>query len=172
MTLNDIQPESAHDVAEFVSLLRLLKQHSGRTLRQLEEKAAEQNSVLPRSTVADMLRGTGLPRPELLAAFVRACDDERRLAQWLRVRERLAVDPHLAPRPADTAPDRDHDPAGDFPRWGARAIAASVGTVLAAIVLLLAVVNSVRTSSSDMEVVEGRPAPSVTSTQTSSPPWR
>lgn len=167
MTLNEIQPESAHDVPKFIGLLRLLKQHSGRTLRQLEEKAAEQDSVLPRSTVADMLRGTGLPRPELLAAFVRACDDEQRLAQWLRVRERLAVDPHLDPSPAATALDRAHDAdpvlAAEPSRWGARAVAASVVAVLAAIVLLLAVVMSVRTAGSDVEIVEGRHAPSTSS---------
>ncbi|MFD6327694.1 hypothetical protein ACFWOL_33870 [Streptomyces sp. NPDC058442] len=34
----------------------------------MEERAAQQGEVLPRSTLADVLGGSALPRPELLAA--------------------------------------------------------------------------------------------------------
>jgi hypothetical protein len=95
VTRGGVQPESARDAAEFVVLLRSLKRKSGRTLRELEERATEQGASLPRSTTADMLRRGTLPRPELLAAFVCACGDEQRLPQWLSTRERLASGPHL-----------------------------------------------------------------------------
>lgn len=84
-------------------MLRELKERSGLTLRGLEEKAAAQGEVLARSTVADMLRKDSLPRPELLAAYVRACGvDEPE--PWLRARERLAAGV-VAPA-AETSPGR------------------------------------------------------------------
>ncbi|MFD2472360.1 RICIN domain-containing protein [Amycolatopsis silviterrae] len=99
MTRERVRPESARDAAEFAALLRELKQNSGRTLRQLEEQAAEQGAVLPRSTTADMLRRDALPRPELLAVFVRACGDGQYLAEWLSARERLDAGPRLDQTP-------------------------------------------------------------------------
>lgn len=90
VTSQGAQPDSVRDVVEFVALLRQLKERSGLTLRGLEESAAAQGEVLARSTVADMLRKDSLPRPELLAAYVKACG----VAQpepWLRARERLAT---------------------------------------------------------------------------------
>ena len=104
VTRNRVQPESARDVAEFSALLRSLKRNSGRTLRQLEEEAAECGDALPRSTVADMLRREALPRPELLAVFVRACGDGQQLAKWLSTRERLAVGPYPDLEPTDLEP--------------------------------------------------------------------
>ncbi|MCS7479414.1 RICIN domain-containing protein [Umezawaea endophytica] len=106
MTRDRVLPESARDVAEFSALLRSLKRNSGFTLRQLEERAAEQGSVLPRSTVADMLRRDGLPRSELLAAFVRACGDGQHLAEWSSARERLVLDEVREPPAEDPAPRR------------------------------------------------------------------
>ncbi|MEV8442793.1 helix-turn-helix transcriptional regulator [Actinosynnema sp. NPDC051121] len=103
MTSQSAQPDAARDAAEFVVMLRELKERSGLTLRGLEEKAAAQGEVLARSTVADMLRKDALPRPELLVAFVRACGvDEPE--PWLRARERLAVG-EVAPA-AETSPVR------------------------------------------------------------------
>jgi transcriptional regulator with XRE-family HTH domain len=95
--------DSVSDATAFVAALRELKQRSGLTLRGLEEKAAAQGEVLARSTVADMLRKDSLPRPELLAAYVRACGvDEPE--PWLRARERLAAGV-VAPA-AGTSPGR------------------------------------------------------------------
>ncbi|TQM84037.1 helix-turn-helix protein [Saccharothrix saharensis] len=90
MTSQGDRLDSVGDAAAFVAALRELRQRSGLTLRGLEEKAAAQGEVLARSTVADMLRKDSLPRPELLAAYVRACGvDEPE--PWLRARERLAA---------------------------------------------------------------------------------
>ncbi|MFE2751063.1 helix-turn-helix domain-containing protein [Actinosynnema sp. NPDC059335] len=95
------RPDTARDAAGFVAMLRELKERSGLTLRGLEERAAARGEVLARSTVADMLRKDALPRPELLAAYVRACGVEHP-EPWLRARERLAVglvDPSAPPPP-------------------------------------------------------------------------
>jgi hypothetical protein len=51
-----VRPKSARDAAGFSTLLRSLKRNSGHTLPQLEERAVLQDTVLPRSTVANMLR--------------------------------------------------------------------------------------------------------------------
>ncbi|RZQ65891.1 RICIN domain-containing protein [Amycolatopsis suaedae] len=153
MTRNRIQPESAKGVAEFCALLRSLKKNSGRTLRQLEEEAAECGSILPRSTVADMLRRDALPRPELLAVFVRACGDGQHLAEWLSTRERLAVGPHLDVEPTDPAvrsavassgveasapPPSSAPPLSERPkRWLAAATAVTVVTIAAIVTTVL-----------------------------------
>ncbi|MFE0765186.1 helix-turn-helix domain-containing protein [Streptomyces smyrnaeus] len=96
----------AQDISEFLECLRQLKEASGLTLRQLEERAAASGDYLPRSTLSSMLSGRRLPRPELLAAFVKACGHERRLATWLRLRDSLAerdgADPGGAPAAGST----------------------------------------------------------------------
>lgn len=69
--------------------MRHLKRRSGLTYRQLEERAAERGDVLPRSTIADVLSGRTMPRPDLLTAFVRACGSGEQEAEWLRARERI-----------------------------------------------------------------------------------
>jgi hypothetical protein len=152
VTRSRVQPESARDVAEFSALLRSLKKNSGRTLRQLEEEAAECGGVLPRSTVADMLRRDALPRPELLAVFVRACGDGQHLAEWLSTRERLAVGPYLDMEPTDPAvrsavassgveapapPPSAPPPSGRPKRWLAAAATAVTVVTIAVIVTVV-----------------------------------
>ncbi|WP_063789177.1 helix-turn-helix domain-containing protein [Streptomyces sp. NRRL F-5755] len=84
-------PATARDVTEFLAMLRDLKERRGLTYRQLEQRAAEQGEVLARSTLADVLGGRRLPRPEVLAVFVRACGEEERLTAWLEARENVAA---------------------------------------------------------------------------------
>ncbi|MFF0160979.1 RICIN domain-containing protein [Streptomyces sp. NPDC005263] len=79
------------DAAEFVALLRRLKEQSGLSYRQLEERAAERGEVLPRSTLADVLRHDALPRLEMLEAFLRACGEERNTESWAQARQRIAA---------------------------------------------------------------------------------
>ncbi|WP_229400285.1 RICIN domain-containing protein [Micromonospora okii] len=83
--------KSVRGEAEFVQLMRQLKDSSGYTFRQLEERAAASGDVLPRSTVADILRRETLPRPEVLAAFVRACAGPEHVDSWLAAHDRLAA---------------------------------------------------------------------------------
>ncbi|GAA2272327.1 BTAD domain-containing putative transcriptional regulator [Nonomuraea roseoviolacea subsp. roseoviolacea] len=90
MTAATGDPRRAHDVADFLARLRRLKERSGCTYRQLEERAARNGDVLPRSTIADALRRQALPRPETLSAFLRACGADDEIPLWLEARGRLA----------------------------------------------------------------------------------
>ncbi|MFE0776865.1 helix-turn-helix domain-containing protein [Streptomyces sp. NPDC058861] len=86
--VGELQPQGPRDVGEFAAALRQLKERSGLTYRQLEERAAEHGGVLARSTLADVLGGKTTPRPELVAEFVRACGDAERVQEWLEALER------------------------------------------------------------------------------------
>ncbi|MFH8804807.1 helix-turn-helix domain-containing protein [Streptomyces sp. NPDC017936] len=101
--LEEPSPDAARDAAGFVASLRQLKERAGLTYRELEERAARNGDVLARSTLADVLRRATLPRPDVLAAFVRACGDGQRLAAWLDARERIAADAPAAATDPDGA---------------------------------------------------------------------
>ena len=104
MTTGDLRPDEAADPAAFVDLLRQLKDASRLTYRQLEQRAAAAGDVLARSTAADVLRRSTLPRPEVLAAFVRACGAGDQVDAWLRARDRLAVGAYAPTSPAPDYP--------------------------------------------------------------------
>ncbi|WP_406068211.1 helix-turn-helix domain-containing protein [Micromonospora sp. NBC_01638] len=156
MTLGELRPDEAAEPAEFVDMLRQLKDRSRLTYRQLEQRAAAAGDVLARSTAADVVRRSTLPRPEVVAAFVRACGAEDQVEAWLRARHRLAAGPYasMSSAPGDapaggTAPD--HQPAENTapslapvagrstaarPRWFARPAPLAllvVGALLAAL---------------------------------------
>ncbi|WP_327026412.1 helix-turn-helix transcriptional regulator [Micromonospora sp. NBC_01739] len=153
MTTGELRPEEATDPAGFVDLLRRLKDRSGLTYRQLEQRAAAAGDVLARSTAADLLRRSTLPRPEVLAAFVRACGAQDQVERWLRARDRLAAGPYAGPELiSTTSVPEDLPPAGAGPGedgfvtqpvrparsgWFARPASTLllVGTLLAALVL-------------------------------------
>ncbi|MCG5448243.1 MULTISPECIES: helix-turn-helix domain-containing protein [Micromonospora] len=127
MTTGELRPDDASDPAEFVEMLRQLKDRSGLTYRQLEQRAASTGDVLARSTAADILRRSTLPRPEVVAAFVRACGAGDQVETWLRARHRLTagqlapLSPAADPPPADavtTVAPAHSGPAR--PRWFAR----------------------------------------------------
>ncbi|MFJ6353088.1 helix-turn-helix domain-containing protein [Streptomyces sp. NPDC092046] len=85
-------PREARNPAEFIARLQALKDRSGLTYRELSARAEAGGDVLPRSTVANMLARTTVPREELLAAFVRACGvPPERAQEWETVRAELAV---------------------------------------------------------------------------------
>ncbi|WP_433132086.1 helix-turn-helix domain-containing protein [Micromonospora sp. CA-240977] len=110
MTTGELRPDEATDPAEFVDMLRRLKDRSRLTYRQLEQRAAATGDVLARSTAADILRRSTLPRPEVVAAFVRACGAEDQVETWLRARHRLAVGAY-----APTSPVPDRQPGDGAP---------------------------------------------------------
>ncbi|MFG2933951.1 XRE family transcriptional regulator [Streptomyces achromogenes] len=144
---DDVSPPGARDAAGFIAAMRRLKERSGLTYRELEERAAHRGDVLARSTLADVLRRTSLPRPEVLAAFVRACGDGERVDAWLDARDRLAA----AGPAAEPAQAHDPEPAeahatetGALPRTGTTTVARprrrpGARTVVGAITLTLAV---------------------------------
>ncbi|WP_327039897.1 hypothetical protein OG400_17765 [Micromonospora ureilytica] len=127
MTTGELRPDEAADPAEFIEMLRDLKDRSRLTYRQLEQRAAAAGDVLARSTAADILRRSSLPRPEVVAAFVRACGAEDQVDTWLRARHRLAAGQFAPPSSAAEPPPVDavttvapEDPDPARPRWFAR----------------------------------------------------
>ncbi|CAM03510.1 hypothetical protein A8924_4631 [Saccharopolyspora erythraea NRRL 2338] len=124
---HEISPHQARDADEFIALLRRLKQRSDLTYRQLEERAAARGQVLARSTLAGVLGGKRLPRPELLAVFLHACGRGDEVPAWLRARDVLAeremshsagesvasAEPVAGP---DAAPGEADQPIGAEPR--------------------------------------------------------
>ncbi|MFC3573096.1 XRE family transcriptional regulator [Streptomyces yaanensis] len=119
--------------AELNAELRELKARSRLTYRQLEEHAARQGELLPRSTLADVLRNGSLPRPELLAAFVRACGEGEDVDEWLAARQR-AAEAQEPPPDGDPAPEKAPGPV----RWlmGARRTRVVAVSVTAAVALI------------------------------------
>ncbi|MFD5266408.1 RICIN domain-containing protein [Streptomyces sp. NPDC058335] len=144
-------PGEARTASEYVALLRRLKDGSGLTYRQLEQRAAGRGDVLARSTVADVLRREALPRAELVTALVRACDAEADLPRWLAARERLASAEDETPRderqnltaadiPAE-APVRRRRPASlESRRVGAASLAALASLCTVALLVVAAIV--------------------------------
>ncbi|MET8013671.1 hypothetical protein ABZU86_25540 [Streptomyces sp. NPDC005271] len=106
-TQGEPEPRSARTAAEFVALMRQLKERSGLTYRQLEKRAADRGDVLARSTLADALRQDALPRAETLMAFLRACGEETRAGEWLDVRNDIA-----AGRALESRADQAHPASG------------------------------------------------------------
>ncbi|MES4900951.1 MULTISPECIES: hypothetical protein [unclassified Streptomyces] len=87
------QPHDVKDSAEFVAVMRQLRQWADLSYRELERRAGAAGDVLPRATLAGALNRQELPREELVAAFVRACSgDEATAEEWVGVRRRLAVE--------------------------------------------------------------------------------
>ncbi|WP_037853536.1 XRE family transcriptional regulator [Streptomyces sp. NRRL S-340] len=103
-SLGDLSPYDARDPVGFVESMRRLKERSGLTYRELEVKAARNGDTLARSTLADVLGRTNLPRPDVLAAFVRACGDGERVGLWQDARERIASGTVEQGRPARPTP--------------------------------------------------------------------
>ncbi|MFE0736474.1 hypothetical protein [Streptomyces sp. NPDC058855] len=95
-------PREARSTADFLARLQALKDWSGLTYRELSARADARGDVLPRSTVANMLARTTLPREELLSVFVLACGaPSGALEDWLAVRKELAVRGVYEPGPQE-----------------------------------------------------------------------
>jgi hypothetical protein len=100
-----INPAAARSAAEYVALLRRVRERSGLSYRKIERRAEAAGETLPPSTLATMLGRNSLPREELAAVFLRACgrgNDE--VAEWIEARRRLASPAGAPPPPADAAP--------------------------------------------------------------------
>lgn len=133
-------PREARDPAAFVARLQALKDWSGLTYRELSSRAEAAGDSLPRSTVANMLSRTTVPREELVMAFVRACGAAPgKLENWLAVRKELAV--RGGHGGADGGADRgtpgDASPPPEASRWRVLVpVAAVVTLVLAALTVV------------------------------------
>lgn len=85
-----VDPECAENPAQYVALLRRVRDESGLTYRMIQRRAEAAGSVLPPSTLATMLSRQTLPREDLVTALLTACGlgpDE--VNGWLRARRRI-----------------------------------------------------------------------------------
>ncbi|WP_405094614.1 RICIN domain-containing protein [Micromonospora sp. NBC_01412] len=132
MGTGSVRPETARDASEFVGMMRQLKELSGCTLRELEQRAVGWGDVLPRSTTADVLRRPNLPRPEVLTAFVRACTgSEEQVTSWSAARARLAAS--SSPATVPPPPARPARPPAPWRRRVGIGVAVLVAVVLVAV---------------------------------------
>ncbi|MGY0059047.1 helix-turn-helix domain-containing protein [Streptomyces sp. LZ34] len=104
------QPHDVEDSAQFVAVMRQLRQWADLSYRELERRAGAAGDVLPRATLAGALNRQELPREELVAAFVRACGGDKDVVEaWVGVRKRLAVELE-EDSPGAVEPDREDGP--------------------------------------------------------------
>ncbi|MBO4205178.1 RICIN domain-containing protein [Micromonospora echinofusca] len=157
--------DSCRDATEFVQLMRQIKDQSGYTFRQLEKNAAAVGDVLARSTIADVLRRQSLPRPEVLAAFVRACVGPEHVESWVAARDRLAGAAPVAAGQSPAEPEPTESMPAPARPWQERARRA--GVPLAALAVLVPIVVAAwivlpderRTSTTGRESAGGIPTP-------------
>ncbi|MDN0200009.1 helix-turn-helix transcriptional regulator [Streptomyces sp. S.PNR 29] len=107
-------PATATDAAEYVGLLRALKDWAGVTYRQLETRSEALGTTLPRSTVANLLQRPVLPSEDQTLTFIRACGcSPAQIAEWLAVYKQIAaldgthrraMPQRFMPREAESAP--------------------------------------------------------------------
>ncbi|MCP3800013.1 hypothetical protein NLX83_12175 [Allokutzneria sp. A3M-2-11 16] len=138
--MSGLDPGGATTPAEYVALLRRLKDSSGLTYRQLERRAEDLGEVLPRSTVASMLARDTLPRVELVSALLKVCG-ETDDAAWLRAYVRVSS----APAPSAEKPRR---------RW-----AWPVGVAVAVLIVIAVAVLSAQRSDDEPHPITARPNP-------------
>lgn len=99
----DIDLTSVTDPAQFVALLRRVRDQSGLPYRLIARRAKANGDVLPASTLATMLSRSTLPRWDLVVALLRACEvPSARQDRWLDTWRRLAAD-RRTPRTAARA---------------------------------------------------------------------
>ncbi|GLF96898.1 XRE family transcriptional regulator [Streptomyces yaizuensis] len=88
------RPPDSGGAAGFVAALRTLKTTTGLTYRQLEQKASAEGRFVGRSTLANALTRDKIPSEAVVVAVVKGCGGgDEALAEWLRVRHRLAAGP-------------------------------------------------------------------------------
>lgn len=84
-------PRSAQTPEEFVSKMRQLKEYTGLTYREIEERAGTLGE-LPKSTLSDALKSKSLPKPRVLRHFLRACGlTDEHIAEWEATRLQVAL---------------------------------------------------------------------------------
>lgn len=130
-----LQPPSVSSEEEFVVALRILRERSGLTFKEIERRTSASSLALPASTLATALHRRNAPRPEVVAALVKVCGgDETVVAEWLAAREAL-IHP-LTPEPPQDPPAEDEVLQKAFRKSGRRAI-----VVLFTIIFLVCAVS-------------------------------
>ncbi|NUT98811.1 MAG: XRE family transcriptional regulator [Saccharothrix sp.] len=173
MDQGEPQPSLAASPAEFVAALERLKARSGLTYRELEERSAARGEFLRRSTIADALRRPTLPRPEFVAAFVRACGAESDVEEWLAALARLGaptsgavVDPPSGDAVVESGdavvePSHDRAPEPSVRRRSLVVLSAAVAVTVAVVVALWPHADPDRPALDTTPTPTGQQAPSL-----------
>ncbi|MFB8217974.1 RICIN domain-containing protein [Streptomyces anulatus] len=164
-------PSEAEDLSEFMELLRRLKQESRLSYRQLEKRATAVGDILPRSSAAAMLSRNVVPRPDQLAAFVTACGEGERVAEWLEVRDRIAVRQPLAEKPTREPAGKAarEVPPSEPPRRSVAALAVATGVLVLATAGAWLLATGGEPEGSQGPVAASTPSPSSMSPTSSTP---
>jgi Ricin-type beta-trefoil lectin domain-like len=107
-------PSTARTPAEYVALLRQVRDRSGLSYRRIQRRAEAAGETLPASTLATMLGRSTLPREELVIALLRACGaapDE--IDRWVEARRDIASNTAVPPSNAATPPSNGTVPASN-----------------------------------------------------------
>ncbi|GAA3994041.1 hypothetical protein GCM10022247_12010 [Allokutzneria multivorans] len=131
--MSRLEPGSAATPAEFVALLRQVRDRSGLTYREIERRAEALGEVLPKSTTASMLTRDTLPRPELVSALLKVCG-ETDDASWLLAHERLSG-PAEAPVPVPVLVEDKPKRRWIWPVSGAAVVLVAVAVAVPMILL-------------------------------------
>jgi hypothetical protein len=105
-------PEEIENLGDFATALQDVRDAAGGpTLRWLEQWGRNHGKPLPRTTVADMLRGQRLPRVAILTAFLEACDVPNELIKewalaWGRLLPSRSVPPEAPHEAAKPHPNK------------------------------------------------------------------
>lgn len=99
---DQLDPRHARTSADLVAMLRALKNRSGLSYREIEQRARDAGDWLPASTLATVLGRTTVPRDEVVTALVHACGgDPDTVCRWVDAARALSGD---VPAPVEDVP--------------------------------------------------------------------
>ncbi|WP_326557466.1 tetratricopeptide repeat protein [Micromonospora sp. NBC_01796] len=115
----DVDPTFASSAAQYVALLRRVRDQSGLTYRAIARRAQANGEILPASTLATMFGRATLPRRELVVALLRACDvPAARMGPWVTSWQRLAAERGRGQNPLRLLPPVDGPEQSRIPSAG------------------------------------------------------
>ncbi|GLZ77721.1 hypothetical protein Afil01_25280 [Actinorhabdospora filicis] len=104
---DELDPRRARTSADLVAMLRALKNRSGLSYREIEQRARDAGDWLPASTLATVLGRTTVPRVEVVAALVQACGgDPDTVSRWVDAARALPAEGSAHVEDASAAPVR------------------------------------------------------------------
>ncbi|MFI0791108.1 helix-turn-helix domain-containing protein [Micromonospora rubida] len=107
-------PATAGSPAEFVALLRQVRERSGLTYRQIQRRAGSTRQPLPASTLHTMLGRNTLPRQELVVALLVATGaDDPEVSRWVDARRGLLLRQQTSGESVASGTEAGADPGGN-----------------------------------------------------------
>ncbi|GHJ15728.1 MULTISPECIES: helix-turn-helix domain-containing protein [unclassified Micromonospora] len=133
-------PPGAATPAEYVAVLRRLRERSGLTYRETARRATAAGHWLPPSTLAAALARVTLPQERVVLALLAACGTpDAEVRSWLAARNEIEMRLAEAVRPHGPPP-ASHRPEGPVAarRAGSRPLGGTAGVLVACAVGALA----------------------------------